>query len=93
MDHFNSPSDFRKMLKGYSLTTAQIFYQMPDAKSFLQTFLWQEYDLAPKFPKLTTFCEWWQAILDGKIKAVEVNHSTLIKPAEIKLVGSVFRLH
>ena len=43
------------MLKGYGLTTAEILYRMPDHPSFLQTYIWQEYDLAPKFPVLFRF--------------------------------------
>ena len=34
-------------LKQYRLTTAEILYHMPDHPSLLQSYLWQEYDLAP----------------------------------------------
>ena len=40
------------MLKGYGLTTAEFLYHMPDHPHLLQTFIWQQYDLAPKFPVL-----------------------------------------
>ena len=39
-------------LKGWSLTTAEILYRMPDHRHLLQSYIWQEYDLAPKFPRL-----------------------------------------
>ncbi|MGO4816570.1 hypothetical protein AB4156_44485, partial [Cupriavidus sp. 2MCAB6] len=42
--------DFIKQLKGYGLTTATILYRMPDHPSVLQTFIWQHYDVAPRFP-------------------------------------------
>ena len=42
--------DFRKQVLGYGLTTAQILYRMPDHPSLLQTYVWQNYDLFPKFP-------------------------------------------
>ena len=35
-------------LKQYRLTTAEILYHMPDHPSLLQSYLWQEYDLAPE---------------------------------------------
>ena len=39
-------------LKGWSLTTAEIIYRMPDHRSLLQSYIWQEYDQAPRFPKI-----------------------------------------
>ena len=86
-------SDFLNVLKGYSLTTAEILYRMPDYPSLLQTFLWQEYDLHPKFPKLHGFLDFWEATLEGKLYRVRVAHSRLIKPSEIKLVDGQFRLN
>ena len=46
---------FRRQMEGYSLTTAHILYRMPDRPLLLQSYLWQEYDLARKFPILTKF--------------------------------------
>lgn len=73
-------------LAGYSLTTAEILYRMPDARSILQTFVWQQYDLAPRFPRLRRFLEFWERELDGPLHSVRVAHATLIKPAEIRSV-------
>ena len=42
--------EFAKMLDGYRLVTAEILYRMPDHPAFLQTFVWQDYDLEPKYP-------------------------------------------
>jgi len=50
---------FSKQLKGYSLTTAEILYRMPDHPSLIQSYIWQDYDLHPRFPKLTKFLEFW----------------------------------
>ena len=47
--------NFRKRVLGYGLTTAQILYRMPDHPSLLQTYVWQNYDLFPKFPALQDF--------------------------------------
>ena len=52
--------DFRKLALGYGLTTAEILYRMPDHRSLLQTYVWQDYDLYPKFPALTDFLAFWQ---------------------------------
>jgi uncharacterized protein Usg len=86
-------SDFVNALKGYSLTTAEILYRLPDHPSLLQTYVWQDYDLHPKFPKLRGFLEFWETKLDGKLYRVRVAHSHLIKPSEIKLIDGQFKLN
>ena len=86
-------SDFRRQLQGSGLTTAHIFYRRPDHPWLLQSYVWQEYDLCPKFPELQRFLEFWCSKLDGALHSVTVAHSGLIKPAELNTVDGVFRLH
>lgn len=86
-------ADFKRQLAGYGLTTAQIFYRRPDHQWLLQSYIWQHYDLFPQFPELQRFLEFWQKKLDGPLHSVQVAHSKLIKPAELKAVDGVFRLH
>jgi uncharacterized protein Usg len=84
---------FAKQLLGYGLTTANIFYRMPDHPAILQNYIWQDYDLHPHFPELKKFLDFWSAKLDGAIHSVTIAHQGLIKPAEVKLIGSEFKLH
>jgi len=86
-------SDFEKQLSGYGLTTAEILYRRPDHPWLLQTFVWQDYDLFPKFPELRRFLGFWTEKLEGPLHMVVVAHSRLIKPAEFKAVGRELRLH
>lgn len=83
----------KAQLAGFSLTTAEILYRLPDHPSLLQSYIWQEYDLAPRFPKLKSFLDFWTATLDGKLFKVTVAHSELIRPAEVRLVGAELRVH
>lgn len=85
--------DFVKMLKGYSLTTAEILYRMPDHPALIQSYIWQDYDLHPKFPKLLKFLDFWTSNLEGRLHKVLVAHSGLIKPSELKLVDAELKLH
>lgn len=85
--------DFRRQLAGYGLTTAHIYYRRPDHPWLLQSYVWQEYDLCPKFPELQRFLDFWRKSLDGALHSVMVAHSGLIKPAELRAVEGVFRLH
>src|SRR5712675_1306077 len=81
--------DFQRQLEGYGLTTAQILYRLPDHPSLLQTYVWQDYDLCPKFPVLHRFLAFWLETLEGPLHSVTVAHSRLIKPAEIRTVDGV----
>ena len=85
--------DFRRQLAGYGLTTAHIYYRRPDHPWLLQSYVWQEYDLCPKFPELQRFLDFWTSKLEGPLHSVMVAHSGLIKPAELNAVDGVFRLH
>lgn len=82
-----------RQLAGYSLTTAHILYRMPDHPSILQSYVWQEYDLHPRFPKLREFLEFWSRNLDGPLFRVTVAHKGLISPAEIDLISGPFALN
>ncbi len=86
-------SGFVKQLQGYGLTTAEILYRLPDHPSLLQSYLWQEYDLAPDFPVLIRFLDFWRDRLDGAVHSVRVAHCGLIKPAEFRAVDGIIRLH
>jgi uncharacterized protein Usg len=85
--------EFIRQLEGYGLTTATILYRLPDHPRLLQTYIWQEYDLAPKFPVLQDFLEFWTRELEGPLHSVTVAHNRLIKPAEFQAVDGVFSLH
>lgn len=86
-------SDFARMLAGYSLTTAEIIYRLPDHPSLMQSYIWQDYDLHPRFPKLVRFLDFWVRNLEGKLHQVLVAHSGLIKPRELRLIGTELKLH
>jgi uncharacterized protein Usg len=85
--------DLQAQLQGYGLTTAEIHYHMPDHPALLQLFIWQEYDLAPLFPGLRAFLDFWQRELDGALHSVRIAHNHLIRPSEWKALNGIFRLN
>lgn len=87
--------DFHKMLRGYGLTTARIWYTHPDAPDVINPnwLMWQTYDICPDFPELRKYLRWWQEELDGKPAIVQVAHWGLIRPAEFEFIGTELRLH
>ncbi len=71
-------------IKNYRLTTAEIVYHLPDHPGILQTYVWQELDLAPAFPGLRKFLDFWARELDGVIHSVRVASADLIQPAKYR---------
>ena len=69
-------------MRDYRLTTAEILYHLPDHPSVLQSYIWQELDLAPKFPVLRKFLDFWSRNLEGRLHSVRVGSSQLITPGE-----------
>lgn len=86
-------SDFVRQVEGYGLTTAHILYRRPDHRWLLQSYVWQAYDLFPKFPELQRFLDFWQDKIEGPLHSVQVAHCKLIKPAEMRTVNGEFVVH
>ena len=86
-------SDFAKQLQGYALTTAEILYRLPDHPALIQSFIWQDLDQHPQFPRLHNFLDFWEANLDGPLYKVTVSHRELISPAELRLLEADYRLN
>lgn len=85
-------STFAKLLQGYRLTTAEILYRRPDHPSFLQSYVWQEYDLVPDFPVLNDFLRFWQGKIEGKLHSVRVAATGIVMPTELKYYRGEFTL-
>lgn len=88
-----STSETEMMLKGYGLTTAQLFYRMPDYQNVLNTFVWQEYDLAPDHPRLFEFIDFWRETIEGPLHSVQFTHRKLLSSGQWRHVTGEFTLH
>jgi uncharacterized protein Usg len=86
-------SDLAQQMQNYRLTTAEILYHMPDHPHLLQSFIWQQLDIAPKFPLLQRFLTFWQNHLDGRLHSVRVAHQNLISPAQFRFTDGELRVH
>ena len=87
-----SRSTLSRQLQDYRLTTAEILYHMPDHPGLLQTYIWQELDLAPRFPVLRRFLDFWSRNLDGRLHSVRVAHLDLIGPARLRHADALLTL-
>ena len=68
-------SEQKPTLRDYRLTTAEIIYRLPDHPDLLQSFIWQKLDVAPDYPELQRFLEFWSRNLDGKLHSVRVGQA------------------
>jgi len=84
---------FALQLKDYRLTTAEILYRMPDHQKPIQTFIWQDLDIAPEFPVLHKFLDFWQRNIEGPLFKVRVASAGLIQPAEYRFADVEMALH
>lgn len=82
-----------RQLEGYRLTTAEILYRLPDHPTLLQSYVWQDLDIAPEFPVLNRFLRFWQDSLDGPLHSVRVASKGIVSAAELRNVDGVFALH
>lgn len=80
-------------LKDYRLTTAEILYRMPDHPGILQSYIWQEMDLAPRYPALHKFLDFWRRELDGEVHSVRIASARLARPRSYRNPGAYLRLH
>lgn len=73
-----------RQLEGYRLMTAEILYHMPDHPGVLQSFVWQDLDLAPRYPVLHRFLDFWHHKIEGRLHSVRVASSAIIAPGEVR---------
>lgn len=80
----SSVSQLALQLQGYRLATAEILYHLPDHPRLLQTYVWQDYDIAPRFPVLNRFLEFWMRQIEGRLHSVRVAGREVISAAEMR---------
>ena len=86
-------TQMQRQLEGYRLTTAEILYRLPDHPALLQTFIWQELDIAPRFPVLHRFLAFWDRQIEGRLHSVRVASVGLVGPAEVRHTEHLLHLH
>ena len=85
--------EFEAQLLGKRLTTAEVIYYMPDHPSLLQRFMWQTLDLAPEYPRIHQFLEFWRKEIDAVIHSVSVTAVGEVRAPRVRIAGVISRLH
>ena len=83
----------KRQMNDYRLTTAEILYHLPDHPNLLQTFIWQDLDIAPQYPVLHKFLDFWRRDIEGRLHSVRVASSKLITAGQMRHAETVLSLH
>lgn len=89
----NATDSLGLQMKGYRLSTAEILYHLPDYPAVLQSFLWQHYDIAPDYPELHKFLDFWVENIDGPLHSVRVARCDLITPGDTRFADAWLQIH
>lgn len=85
--------EFERRLRGERLTTAEVLFYMPDHPGLIQRFTWQTLDLAPGYPRVHRFLEFWRRDIEAVIHSVNISAAGDVSPARVRIAGEVGRLH
>jgi len=88
-----SHANMHHQLNGYRITTAEILYHLPDHPALLQSFVWQQLDMAPDYPMLRRFLDFWTRHIEGKLHSVKVAQMPLISPGRMRHAQVSLSLH
>ena len=86
-------ANLARQTERYRLTTAEILYHLPDHPSLLQSYTWQDYDLAPEFPVLRRFLDFWRDSIEGRLHSVTVASTRMISAGEFRTTRAYLTLH
>lgn len=83
--------EMRLRLQGWRMATAEVLYYMPDHPSLLQSFVWQTLDLAPDYPRIHQFLNFWKREIEAVIHSVRLASGETLAPP--KLSAATVVLH
>lgn len=76
-------------LQGWRLATAEVLYYMPDHPSLLQSFMWQTLDLAPEYPRIHKFLDFWRREIEAVIHSVRLATGETLAPPRVQAGGPI----
>ena len=59
----------------------------------METYIWQEFDIAPQYPRLQDFLQFWLKEIEGKLHSVKVCTGGPLMPNSVHMPTFTFALH
>ena len=63
------------IVKRKILVTLDVYYWMPDYDNILQRFVWQTFDVKPKYPRVHKFLDYWHNNIDAVVNEIIISES------------------
>jgi uncharacterized protein Usg len=86
-------SGLADQLGGKRLTTAEVLFYMPNHPSLLQSFAWQTLDIAPDYPRIQRFLDYWRREIDAVIHSVSITSQGWITPPRLRVAKMRGEMH
>lgn len=83
----------KRLIDGANLTTAELIYHMPDNPHILQSYIWQDYDIAPDFPALMKFVTFWKDEIEGPLHSIILAEKKIITASDLHYFAGEYILH
>lgn len=83
-------SELALKLQGWRLTTAEVLYYMPDHPKLIQSFVWQTLDLAPRYPRISQFLDYWRREIEAVIHSVRIGASEELAPSRYRSICALY---
>jgi uncharacterized protein Usg len=85
--------EFERRLRGERLTTAEVLFYLPDHPKLLQRFTWQTLDLAPEYPRVHRFLQFWRREIEAVIHSVTLSTEGAVQAPRVRIAGMMGVLH
>jgi uncharacterized protein Usg len=85
--------DLAIQLKGGRLTIAEVLYYLPDHPKLIQSFMWQTLDIAPDYPRVHRFLDYWRREIRAVIHSVRLSAVGVVSPARVRFSEVVGQLN
>jgi uncharacterized protein Usg len=82
-------SELARRLQGWRLTTAEVLYYMPDHPALIQSFVWQTLDLAPAYPRIHRFLDFWRREIEAVIHSVRLATGEQLAPPAMRRIEAI----
>lgn len=93
MPHLSALSSRLSPGHGPQLTSVEILYQTPGRPHLIQSFLWQDYDVAPEFPRLRRFLRFWAARFEVTVHSIHLVAQEEPSPEDSHYMGYSLVVH
>lgn len=89
----SKPTVLELLSAGHGPTIAHIFYRVSDQPTILNCYIWQGYDIAPDYPELFAFIDFWQLHNEGQLQLIKLGHLRLLAPGTWQRMVTEYRYH